>query len=70
MQEFLRKVRRRVQSLARAQKPRSEAARLAEELVGAFGVPAALREHYTRRLRAGLESLYDQQASQPAPRPG
>ena len=68
MQDFLRKVRRRVQSLVRAHKPRSESVRLADELIEDFGVPAALREHYARRLRAGLESLYDQQAAAPAAR--
>ncbi|MEP7357459.1 MAG: MBL fold metallo-hydrolase [Anaerolineales bacterium] len=68
MQEFLRKVKRRVHSLVHTHKPRAEAARLADELIDDFKVPAALREHYVRRLRAGLESLYDQQAALPPER--
>jgi glyoxylase-like metal-dependent hydrolase (beta-lactamase superfamily II) len=66
MQDFIRKVRRKLHSLARGLKPRSDMAPLAEEWVEEFGVPAALREHYARRLRVGLEHLYDQMIAAPA----
>jgi glyoxylase-like metal-dependent hydrolase (beta-lactamase superfamily II) len=68
MQDFLRKVKRRVHSLVHGRKPRTDAAKLADELMADFRVPAALREHYARRLRAGLESLYDLQSAQPPQR--
>ena len=62
--DFLRLVRRRVEAVLRAKKSRAEAAALAENLLGRFDVPASLREHYLRRLRIGLEHVYDQLASQ------
>jgi glyoxylase-like metal-dependent hydrolase (beta-lactamase superfamily II) len=63
MESFLRLVRRKLEALARAKKPRADAGALAESLVREFSVPASLREHYTRRLRSGLEALYDLRAS-------
>jgi cyclase len=59
MESFLKVVRRKVENLVRAHKSRMEAAGLAENLLGHFTVPASLREHYTRRLRVGLEHIYD-----------
>jgi glyoxylase-like metal-dependent hydrolase (beta-lactamase superfamily II) len=59
MESFLRVVRRKVEGLVRANKSRLEAAALADDMLGYFTVPASLREHYTRRLRAGLEHVYD-----------
>jgi glyoxylase-like metal-dependent hydrolase (beta-lactamase superfamily II) len=63
MEDFLKLVRRRVGALARGKKTRADAAALAETLLAQFNVPAAMREHYARRLRAGLEHLYDQAAA-------
>ncbi len=60
MQDFIRRARRKLQVLARAKKPRSELEELADELVEDFKIPSTLREHYARRLRVGLEHLYDQ----------
>jgi len=59
VEDFLRLVRRKAESLVRAKKTRADAAATAESLLDSFTVPAALREHYTRRLRAGMEYLYD-----------
>jgi glyoxylase-like metal-dependent hydrolase (beta-lactamase superfamily II) len=59
MEEFLRMARRKAESLVRTKKTRAEAAAAAEGLLDNFTVPPALREHYTRRLRAGMEYLYD-----------
>jgi glyoxylase-like metal-dependent hydrolase (beta-lactamase superfamily II) len=59
MESFLKLARRKVESLIRARRTRGEAAALAEGLLENFTVPATLREHYTRRLRAGLEHWYD-----------
>ena len=63
METFLRLVRRKLESLLRGKKTRADAAPAAEDLLAQFHVPAALREHYTRRLRVGLEQLYDRQAA-------
>jgi glyoxylase-like metal-dependent hydrolase (beta-lactamase superfamily II) len=63
MEDFLKLVRRRVEALARGKKTRADAAALAETLLARFNVPAAMREHYARRLRVGLEHLYDQAAA-------
>lgn len=59
MEEFLKAARRKAESLVRTKKTRAEAAAAAEGLLDNFTVPTALREHYTRRLRAGMEYLYD-----------
>jgi glyoxylase-like metal-dependent hydrolase (beta-lactamase superfamily II) len=66
MQDFIRKTRRKLQSLAHARRPRADLGGLAAELVEDFHVPASLREHYARRLRVGLEHLYDQMTAVPA----
>ena len=59
VEDFLKVVRRKMESLVRTRKTRSDAAALAEDLLEYFTVSNALREHYTRRLRAGLEHVYD-----------
>ncbi len=59
MEEFLKAARRKAESLVRSKKARAEAAAAAESLLDYFTVPTALREHYTRRLRGGMEYLYD-----------
>lgn len=59
MESFLKLVRRKLGTLARGKKTRADAGALAESLLGQFHVPASLREHYTRRLRVGLEGLYE-----------
>jgi glyoxylase-like metal-dependent hydrolase (beta-lactamase superfamily II) len=61
--DFLRVVRRRLETLARGKKTRADAARLADDLLDRFKVPAALREHYLRRLRVGLEQQFDRLAA-------
>jgi glyoxylase-like metal-dependent hydrolase (beta-lactamase superfamily II) len=62
MESFLKLVRRKLESLARGKKTRADAGALAESLLSQFSVPASLREHYTRRLRVGLESLFEARA--------
>ncbi len=59
MEDFLKVARRKAESLVRGHKPRTEAAAAADGLLEHFTVAPALREHYTRRLRAGMEYLYD-----------
>lgn len=59
MEDWLRLTRRKVASLGRGKKTRADAAALAEDLLAGLKVPAALREHYLRRLRIGLEHLFD-----------
>lgn len=58
-EDFLKAARRKVEGLLRGKKPRTEAAAIAEDLLEYFNVPAARRDHYTRRLRLGVEYLYD-----------
>ena len=45
--------------LLRGKKPRTEAAAIAEDLLEYFNIPAARRDHYLRRLRLGVEYVYD-----------
>jgi hypothetical protein len=58
-EDFLKLARRRVEALLRARKSRLDLGRVAHDLLGEFNVSADLREHYTRRLRTGLEHVYD-----------
>lgn len=64
MESFLKLVRRKVDSLLRGKKTRADAASAAEDLLRQFTVPASLRDHYARRLRVGLEQLYDREVAQ------
>ncbi len=59
MEDFLKLARRKVEAFIRAKRTRTEAGLAADELLEHFTVPGSLRDHYTRRLRAGLERLYD-----------
>jgi cyclase len=61
MESFLKLARRKLDSLQHGKKTRADAGAAAESLLQAFSVPASLREHYTRRLRVGLEQLYDRE---------
>jgi glyoxylase-like metal-dependent hydrolase (beta-lactamase superfamily II) len=63
IESFLKLVRRRLDTLARGKKTRADAGALAETMLAQFSVPASLREHYTRRLRVGLESIYEARLS-------
>jgi len=63
MEDFLKLVRRKLEALVRSKKTRADTAALAETLVTHFSPSAALREHYVRRLRVGLEHLYDRRAA-------
>jgi glyoxylase-like metal-dependent hydrolase (beta-lactamase superfamily II) len=66
MEAFLKLARRKLEALLKSKKGRGETAALAETLVKEFAPTAALREHYVRRLRVGLEHLYDRQAAGPS----
>jgi cyclase len=66
MEDVLKLVRRKVEALARSKKSRSDVAALAHELAGEFTAPADVRELYARRLRTGLERLYDSLVAAPA----
>ncbi len=61
--DFLKAVRRKVESILRARRTRLDAALAAAGLMGYFTVPNSLRDHYTRRLRTGLEHVYDSLAA-------
>ncbi len=64
-EDFLKLARRKVEALARTKKARAEVLSLAHDLLGGFTATGDLRELYTRRLRAGLEHLYDALAVAP-----
>jgi glyoxylase-like metal-dependent hydrolase (beta-lactamase superfamily II) len=59
MDDFLKLVKRKLEGLIKAKKTRLEAGALAEDMLTYFDTPHALRDHYTRRLRVGLERLFD-----------
>ena len=59
-EDFLKTARRKVEALVRAKKPRAELDALAHDLLGKPAGAADLRALYLRRIRAGLEHLYDQ----------
>jgi glyoxylase-like metal-dependent hydrolase (beta-lactamase superfamily II) len=61
MEDFLRALRRKVDALIRSKRTRSEVGQVAPDFLDYFTVPGALRDHYTRRIRAGLERVYDLQ---------
>ncbi len=65
-ESFLKVVRRKVETLIRAHKTRLDAALAAPSLLEYFTVPNAMRDHYTRRLRAGLEHVYDSLIAPPS----
>lgn len=59
-EDFLKLARRKVQALVRGRKPRSELEALARQLLGRPAGGPEARALYVRRIRAGLEHLYDQ----------
>lgn len=59
LEDVLKLAQRKLESLARAKKPRSELDTLSRDLLAKYTVPTELRTHYLRRLRSGLEHLYD-----------
>jgi glyoxylase-like metal-dependent hydrolase (beta-lactamase superfamily II) len=61
-EDFLKLARRKLEALQRRGKPRAEAGALAEGLLAGFRFSAAQREAQMRRLRQGLEQLYDRLA--------
>ncbi len=58
--DFLRYVRRRVYRLYRTGRPRADIANLVPGLLGQFPIPPGQNEEVQRRLKAGLERIYDE----------
>ncbi len=58
--EYLRMARRRIASLIRAGGQRSEVGQLIPELLDFFPYPASARDQVQRRIKAGLEAIYDE----------
>jgi len=65
-EDFIKAVRRKVEAILRARKTRLDAALTATSLLEYFTVPHSLRDHYIRRLRTGLEHVYDVLAASPS----
>ena len=57
--DYLGEMRARVQALVRSRKPRTETAALAAEFLARYPVADADRDCIQRRIKAGLEHLYD-----------
>lgn len=66
-EDFLKTVRRKLEALQKAKKTRVEAGALADDLLSHFAVSNSLRDHYLRRLRVGLENLFDHHYVTPTP---
>ncbi len=60
LSEYLRGARRRIASLCRAGRPRSEVGGLVADFLTHFSYPPDRREEMQRRIRAGLEAIYDE----------
>ncbi len=58
--EYLRVVRRRIASLIRAGRQRGDVVQLIPELLDFFPYPAERREQVQRRVKVGLEAIYDE----------
>jgi len=60
MDDFLRLARRKIEGMIRAKKTRTEVAALVDGLLeDNFTLLSHVRDHYARRLRTGLEHVYD-----------
>lgn len=62
--EYLRVARRRINSLCRAERPRSEVASIIPEMLELFPYARTHREEIQRRIKTGLEAIYDELRSQ------
>ncbi|HRF48795.1 MAG TPA: MBL fold metallo-hydrolase [Anaerolineales bacterium] len=60
-EDFLKLVRRRLDSFSKGKKGRADLDKVAAELVEWFPANADLRDHYLRRLSHGLEAQFDAQ---------
>jgi glyoxylase-like metal-dependent hydrolase (beta-lactamase superfamily II) len=65
LSDYLRTARRRVTSLYRADRSRSEIGQLVPEFMEMFPYPPGSREQAQRRIRAGLEAIYEELRSLP-----
>lgn len=63
--DYIRLVRRRVKALIRSGGQRADVANLVPSLMGCFPSPDGQRDQIARRLRAGLEHVYDEIAGVP-----
>ena len=60
MSLYLRDVRNRVRTLIKARKPKADVAALVHGFLSRFPIPEGERERIQRRIRAGLEHVYDE----------
>ncbi len=60
LSEYLRFARRRVKSLITAKRPRADVGSLAPEFLDFFPYRASRREEVLRRIKVGLEAIYDE----------
>jgi hypothetical protein len=60
MSAYLRDVRSKVRALIRARRQKSDVASLVAAFLPRFPIPNGERERMQRRIRAGLEHVYDE----------
>ncbi len=63
LSEYLRVARRRMNSLVYAERPRSEIGQVVPEFLAMFPYPSSRREAIQRRVKAGLEAIYEEMRS-------
>jgi glyoxylase-like metal-dependent hydrolase (beta-lactamase superfamily II) len=59
MEAVLKLVQRKIETLLKGRKTRADLEAVVQEVLAKFTVTAELRPHYQRRLRAGLDHLFD-----------
>ncbi|MGQ0605238.1 MAG: hypothetical protein ACT4QE_26475, partial [Anaerolineales bacterium] len=59
MEDVLKLVQRRIEVLIKSKKSRTDLEVVVQDVLGRYTVSADLRHHYQRRLRAGLDHLFD-----------
>ena len=59
MEDVLKLVQRKLEALLKSRKTRADLEAVVQEVLGKYPVNAELRQHYQRRLRTGLDHLFD-----------
>jgi cyclase len=58
--EYIRSARKRISAMCKAGRPRSEVASLVTELIGSFAFDNGQKDDVQRRIRLGLEAIYEE----------
>jgi glyoxylase-like metal-dependent hydrolase (beta-lactamase superfamily II) len=63
LEDTLKLAQRKIETLVKSKKTRAELDAVARDLLSKFTVPTDQRQHYQRRMRAGLDHLFDRRLS-------